>query len=76
MCRASSVLIAPSSAALGINVAEPALDIDKAQDRKQKVVDSNATGVEFLFKKNKVTGLRGFGRVTGPHEVEVEGPDG
>jgi dihydrolipoamide dehydrogenase len=65
-----------SSAALGINVAEPALDIDKAQDRKQKVVDANAKGVEFLFKKNKVTGLRGFGRVTGPNEVEVEGADG
>jgi dihydrolipoamide dehydrogenase len=65
-----------ASAALGINVAEPALDIDKAQDRKQKVVDSNAKGVEFLFKKNKVTGLRGFGRVTGPNEVEVEGADG
>ena len=65
-----------SAAALGINVAEPALDIDKAQDRKQKVVDSNAKGIEFLFKKNKVTGLRGFGRVTGPNEVEVEGADG
>ncbi|HEV2851690.1 MAG TPA: dihydrolipoyl dehydrogenase [Thermoanaerobaculia bacterium] len=65
-----------SSAALGINVAEPALDIDKAQDRKQKVVDSNAKGVEFLFKKNKVTGIHGVGRITGPHDVEVEGPDG
>ena len=65
-----------ASAGLGINVAEPALDIDKAQDRKQKVVDSNAKGVEFLFKKNKVTGIHGVGRITGPHDVEVEGPDG
>ena len=61
---------------LGINVAAPELDISKAQDRKQKVVDSNAKGVEFLFKKNKVTSLRGFGRLAGPNEVEVEGPDG
>src|SRR5512147_375734 len=61
---------------LGINVAPPELDPAKAQDRKQKVVDSNAKGVEFLFKKNKVTWLRGFGRLTGPNEVEVEGPDG
>jgi dihydrolipoamide dehydrogenase len=61
---------------LGITVAEPKLDIDKAQDRKQKVVDSNSKGIDFLFKKNKVTTLRGFGRVTGPNEVEVEGAEG
>jgi dihydrolipoamide dehydrogenase len=65
------------SAALGIQVAEPALDMVKAQERKQKVVDSNAKGVEYLFKKNKVTGMiRGRGRLTGPNEVTVEGPDG
>ena len=61
---------------LGINVAAPELDAAKAQDRKQKVVDSIAKGVEFLFKKNKVAWLRGFGRLAGPNEVEVEGPDG
>ena len=30
---------------LGIQVGEPALDIDKAQDRKQKVVDANSKGI-------------------------------
>jgi dihydrolipoamide dehydrogenase len=61
---------------LGIDVAEPKLDVGRAQERKRKVVDSNARGIEGLFKKNKVTWLRGFGRMTGAHEVEVEGPDG
>ena len=64
------------AAALGIQVGEPTLDILKAQERKRKVVDGNSRGVEFLFKKNKVTGLHGLGRLTGPNEVEVEGPDG
>ncbi|MCI0347496.1 MAG: dihydrolipoyl dehydrogenase, partial [Chloroflexi bacterium] len=66
---------------LGIEVGAPALDMARAQARKQEVVDSNAKGVEFLFKKNKVDRLRGWGRIAGPgpngeHHVEVEGADG
>jgi len=61
---------------LGIQVGEPSLDVPKAQERKRKVVDSNARGIEGLFKKNKVTWLRGVGRLAGPNEVIVEGPEG
>jgi dihydrolipoamide dehydrogenase len=61
---------------LGIQVAAPSLDIARAHARKRKVVDKNARGIEGLFKKNKVTGLHGLGRLVGPHEVEVEGPEG
>ncbi len=57
---------------LGIEVAEPTLDVAKAQQNKQKVVDKNAKGIEFLFKKNKIQKLHGFGRLTGAHEVTVE----
>ena len=62
--------------ALGIEVGEPRLDIVKAQERKRKVVDGNARGIDFLFKKYKVTGIHGTGRMTGAHDVEIEGPDG
>lgn len=61
---------------LGITVGEPTLDVPKAQERKRKVVDSNARGIEGLFKKNKVTWLQGLGRVAGPNEVVVEGAGG
>lgn len=64
------------AAGLGIDVAAPALDMVRAQKRKQDVVDSNAKGVEFLFKKNKVDGIRGWGRLAGPGKVEVEGAGG
>lgn len=61
----------------GIQVAAPTLDIAKAHDRKRKVVDKNARGIEALFKKYKVTGMiQGTGRLVGPHQVEVDGKDG
>src|SRR5262249_42150600 len=64
------------AADLGIDVAAPTLDIARAHARKRKVVDKNARGIEGLFKKNKVTGLHGTGRMVGAHEVEVAGPEG
>jgi dihydrolipoamide dehydrogenase len=62
---------------LGIEVSAPKLDIAKAHERKRKVVDKNARGVEGLFRKYKVVPmLQGTGRVVGPHEVEVENAAG
>jgi dihydrolipoamide dehydrogenase len=60
----------------GIDVAAPTLNVAKAHEKKRKVVDKSAKGVEYLFKKYKVTGIQGFGRMVGPHEVEVEGKGG
>jgi dihydrolipoamide dehydrogenase len=64
------------AAELGVQVGAPVLDVVKAQERKQKVVDKNSAGIEFLLKKNKVVTLRGRGRLAGPNEVEVEAADG
>lgn len=60
----------------GIKTSDPALDLDQAQAYKQGVVDKNAKGVEFLFKKNKVEGVHGTGRVVSPTRVEVQGSSG
>ncbi len=59
--------------AVGIDVAQPELNLRKTAHYKNHVVDKNAKGIEFLFKKNKIEGIRGFGRLAGPHEVSVEG---
>ena len=46
----------------GVNVGQVSLDLGRMQARKAEVVGANVKGVEFLFKKNKVTWLKGEGR--------------
>lgn len=57
---------------LGISVAEPELDLEKTHAYKDGVVSKNAKGIEFLFRKNKIDGLHGFGRIEEPGKVSVE----
>ncbi len=60
----------------GITTGEVTVDLGPAQERSRKVSDQMNKGVEFLFKKNKVTHLKGFGRLAGKGQVEVEAADG
>ena len=55
----------------GVLVGEVKLDLDRMQDRKGEVVSANTKGVEFLFTKNKVTWLKGAGRIAAPGKVAV-----
>ena len=57
----------------GILVDGIKLDLARMQARKGEVVSANVKGVEFLFKKNKVTWLKGTAKVTAPGTVEVDG---
>ncbi len=60
----------------GITVGDAHLDFGAGQKRKQDVVDKSAKGIEFLFKKNKVERVTGFGRVASRNGVEVTAQDG
>jgi dihydrolipoamide dehydrogenase len=55
----------------GILVDGVKLDLARMQARKGEVVSANVKGVEFLFKKNKVTWLKGEGRVAAPGQVSI-----
>ena len=68
---ASSLDDMRSAEKIGIRAGEPELDLEGAHGYKDKVVAKNAKGVEFLFKKNGVDGLHGFGRLLSPNQVEV-----
>jgi dihydrolipoamide dehydrogenase len=59
-----------SFAKMGIGVS-PTLDLKKMLAFKQEAIDGNTKGIDFLFKKNKVTVFRGTGRIAAPGKVEV-----
>jgi dihydrolipoamide dehydrogenase len=63
--------VAHHIAAHGITVDKIGLDLPKMMARKDKVVTDLTKGVEFLFKKYKVTYLKGTGRLLGGGRVEV-----
>jgi dihydrolipoamide dehydrogenase len=60
----------------GIEVGEVKLDIAVAGKRAGTVASQGAKGVGFLFKKNKIEHVVGWGRLAGGGKVEVEGKDG
>src|SRR5215831_11161977 len=49
------------------------IDLGKIQARKSDIVDKNAKGVDFLFRKNKVNTFRGSGTLLSPNKIGVKG---
>jgi len=57
--------------ALGFSTGAPVLDLKAMMSFKDNVVKGNTSGVEYLFKKNKITAITGEARLTGRGKVEV-----
>ncbi len=60
----------------GIKVGDVSLDLDQLMARKNKVVADLTKGIEGLYRKNKVTWLKGAGVITAPGQVTVALNDG
>jgi dihydrolipoamide dehydrogenase len=59
------------AAEFGIRVNGFEADYAEAVRRSRRVADRMAKGVEFLFRKNKITLFSGRGRLLGPTSIEV-----
>ena len=47
------------------------LNWEAVQERKSKIVNKHAKGLEFLMRKNKVETIKGLGKLTGPAQNGV-----
>ena len=56
---------------MGLMGGAPKVDWAKMQGYKQDVVNGNTKGIEFLFKKNKITWLKGWGSIPAAGQVKV-----
>jgi len=65
-----------SFAKMGIGVPGPKLDLKEMLAFKDRGVDGNVKGVDFLFKKNKIDAFHGTARIAAPGKVEVKANDG
>ncbi|MFI5126074.1 MAG: dihydrolipoyl dehydrogenase, partial [Candidatus Acidiferrales bacterium] len=60
------------AAEFGFEVKDVKVNWPAMIERKTKIVNKHAKGIEFLFKKNKVESAQGWGRIVGPGRVSVE----
>jgi dihydrolipoamide dehydrogenase len=51
------------------------LDMNQVHARKDKIVKGLTSGIEFLFKKNKIDWIKGSGRLAGKGKVEITDGD-
>ena len=58
-------------AEMGLKGKTPSVDWSQMQAYKDKTVSQNTGGIEFLFKKNKVDWLKGWGSIPAAGKVKV-----
>jgi dihydrolipoamide dehydrogenase len=64
------------AAEFGVTPGDVKLDFGVAMKRSRGVSTQNSKGVEFLFKKNKITWIKGTAKLLSPTSVGVKSTDG
>jgi len=60
----------------GIDTGKVSFDVGRMLKRKTDVVQGLTKGIEGLFRKNKITWLKGYGSFVGPGRIKVTAADG
>jgi dihydrolipoamide dehydrogenase len=60
----------------GVTVGDIKLEYGVAMKRSRAVSQQNSKGVEFLFKKNKITWLKGTAKLAGKNAISLKTADG
>ena len=55
----------------GINLSSVKLNITKMMENKDNIVSDLTKGIEFLFKKNRISSFEGNGYISSPNEIIV-----
>ena len=58
-------------AKMGLKGKSPSVDWPQMLSYKEEVIGQNTSGIEFLFKKNKIDWLKGWGSIPEPGKVKV-----
>jgi dihydrolipoamide dehydrogenase len=61
---------------IGIECKEVNINFEALMGSKDKAVGGLTSGIEFLFKKNKVDYAKGWGKFSGPNTIAVDNNDG
>jgi dihydrolipoamide dehydrogenase len=64
------------AAEFGVTIGDVKLDYGVAMKRSRGVSQQNSKGVEFLFKKNKITYVQGTAKIAGKNAVVVKTNEG
>ena len=60
---------------IGIEIGDIKLNLTKMMKNKDKAVTILTKGVEFLFKKNKVTYFKGYGSILDKNKISIKSSD-